>query len=147
MPRSCQHIIIEDCKNRLVVLTAEWLPWLHGLLWYQLTTREVLSLFISSSFPCSRIRKVEETTKQQAQSIGGWFNSRNVISVAVWFQVVAHLLLSQFRVKSPVQWKFLANNELGCKWKSLYICQKGVELKLYSCVIGWTLEKYLCAMG
>ena len=22
------------CKNRLVVLTAEWLPWLHGLLWY-----------------------------------------------------------------------------------------------------------------
>ena len=22
------------CKNRLVVLTGEWLPWLHGLLWY-----------------------------------------------------------------------------------------------------------------
>ena len=21
------------CKNRLVVLTAEWLPWLYGLLW------------------------------------------------------------------------------------------------------------------
>ena len=26
------HIL--HCKNRLVVLTGEWLPWLHGLFWY-----------------------------------------------------------------------------------------------------------------
>jgi len=27
-PQDASH-----CKSRLVVLTAEWLPWLHGLLW------------------------------------------------------------------------------------------------------------------
>ena len=28
------NVRILHCKNRLVVLTGEWLPWLHGLLWY-----------------------------------------------------------------------------------------------------------------
>ena len=27
------HTHTHHCINRLVVLTAEWLPWLHGLLW------------------------------------------------------------------------------------------------------------------
>ena len=51
------------CKNRLVVLTAEWLPRLHGLLWYQ-------RLLYKNQFPCcfllfprSEIRKEER--KQQ----------------------------------------------------------------------------------
>ena len=48
------------------------------------------------------------------------------------FQVV----LAWFRVTSLVQWKFLANNELGCNFVIAYFCQKGVELRLYSCVIG-----------
>ena len=39
------------CKNRLVVLTAEWLPRLHGLLWYQRLLYKTTSfLVVSSSF-------------------------------------------------------------------------------------------------
>ena len=61
----------------------------------------------------------------------------------IQFQAVAHLLLSLFRVTFLVQWKFLANSKLGCKWNSFCNCiflPKGVELRLYSCVIGWTLK-------
>ena len=55
------------CKNRLVVLTGEWLPWLHGLLCtigqlYKTTS----FLVVSSSFLYSEMRKSggnnEETT-------------------------------------------------------------------------------------
>ena len=37
-------------------------------------------------------------------------------------QVVVHLLLQGFRVTPLVQWRFLANNELGCKWYSFCDC-------------------------
>ena len=49
-------------------------------------------------------------------------------------------------VTSLVQWKFLAKNKLGCKWNSFCSCifyQKGVELRLYSYVIGWTLKIFM----
>ena len=36
------------CKNGLVVLTAEWLPRLHGLLWYQRLLRQPVSLLFPS---------------------------------------------------------------------------------------------------
>ena len=60
-------LVTTHCKNRLVVLTGEWLPWLHGLLCtigqlYKTTS----FLVVSSSFLCSEMRKSggnnEETT-------------------------------------------------------------------------------------
>ena len=54
------------CKNRLVVLTGEWLPWLHGLLGTIGQLYKTTSFLVSSSFLCSEMRKRggnnEETT-------------------------------------------------------------------------------------
>ena len=48
-------------RNRLVVLTTEWLPWLHGLLYE--TSREVVSLF-PLFFPYFRMRKIGGNNKE-----------------------------------------------------------------------------------
>ena len=66
--RTHAHIHMHThCTKRLVVLTGEWLPWLHGLLCtigqlYKTTS----FLVVSSSFLCSEMRKSggnnEETT-------------------------------------------------------------------------------------
>ena len=66
-----------------------------------------------------------------------------------FIQAVTLLPLSWFRVtlSSFVHSRILAKHEFICKWNSffnLHVCaKKGVELQLYSCIIGWTLEIFM----
>ena len=45
------------CKNRLVVLTGEWLPWLHGLLRYNRPLYKTTSFLVVSASFHSEMRK------------------------------------------------------------------------------------------
>ena len=53
--------------------------------------------------------EVDLTLKRSSQLQSGF----------IQVQVVVHLLLQGFRVTPHVQCRFLANNELGCKMKSI----------------------------
>ena len=49
---------------------------------------------------------------------------------------MAHLLSQGFRVTPLVQWRFLANRVAHeIHFVIACLCQKGVELSLYSCII------------
>ena len=58
------------CKNSLVVLTTEWLPWLQGLFCYQrlvvYNNQRGSFLVVSSSFPYFRMRKRGGNNKETA---------------------------------------------------------------------------------
>ena len=67
-------------------------------------------------------------------------------------QAVAHLFLPWFKVISLVQWRFIANNELGWKWNSfcdcMFVPKGGVLLDgLWKIFMHYWLifRQYLCA--
>ena len=86
------------------------------------------------SLHCKKL-EVDLTQKRSSQLQSGF----------IQIQAVAQLLSPGFRVISLVQWRFLVNrfaNEIH--FVIACLCQKGVELSLYSCIIGLTLKNMHC---
>ena len=52
--------------------------------------------------------------------------------------MVVHFLLQGFSVTPLVQLRFLANNANEIHFEIAFLSQKGVQLSLYSYIIGWT---------